>query len=120
VLWGFAVVLALVLLWWPWQYRTTRQKAGIYPVDSWSGYTSELAARPPRFFILLSVILVGFAIALIVGTSRTGRSSDGRRAALRLLLDDERARVPAGEWPYVYASLQAHKPTCRSTRLPAA
>jgi len=66
-LWGFVIVLAAVLIWWIWQYRTTRQRTGIYPVDSFGGFTSELAGPATRFFVLLTVILTGFAVALIVG-----------------------------------------------------
>ena len=66
-LWGFVAVLALVLIWWIWQYRTTRQRPGIYPVDSFVGFTSELAGPATRFFVLLTVILTGFAVAIIVG-----------------------------------------------------
>jgi len=66
-LWGFVAVLALVLIWWIWQYRTTRQRTGIYPVDSFGGFTSELAGPATRFFVLLTVILTGFAVAIIVG-----------------------------------------------------
>ena len=66
-LWGFVIVLGLVLIWWIWQYRTTRQRTGIYPVDSFGGFTSELAGPATRFFVLLTVILTGFAVALIVG-----------------------------------------------------
>ena len=40
-LWGFVIVLVVVLLLWVWQYRSTRQQAGIYPVDSFGGYTTE-------------------------------------------------------------------------------
>jgi hypothetical protein len=72
-LWGFVVVLALVLIWWVWQYRSTRQKTGIYPVDSWSGFTSEMAGPATLFFILLSVVLVGFAVALIAGHLLNGQ-----------------------------------------------
>jgi hypothetical protein len=66
-MWGFVVALALVLLWWVWQYRSTRHKSPPYPVDSWGGFTSELAGPATRFFILLTALVVGFAIALIVG-----------------------------------------------------
>jgi hypothetical protein len=66
-LWGFAIVLALVLLWWVWQYRTTRQRTGIYPADSFGGYTSELAGPSTLFFVLLSLVLAGWAVVLIVG-----------------------------------------------------
>lgn len=64
-LWGFVIVLAAVLLWWIWQYRTTRQS--IYEVDSWGGYTSELARPSSSFFIVLSLVLTGWAVFLIVG-----------------------------------------------------
>jgi hypothetical protein len=66
-LWGFAIVLALVLIWWIWQYRTTRQATGIYPIDSFGGYTTELAGPSTLFFLLLSGIVTAFAVVLIVG-----------------------------------------------------
>ena len=66
-LWGFAIVLPLGLLLWVWQYRSTRQKANIYPVDSFGGYTSELAGPATAFFLILTVVLSGFAVVLIVG-----------------------------------------------------
>jgi hypothetical protein len=66
-LWGFAIILGLVILLWLWQFRTTRQRTGIYPIDSFGGYTSELAGPATFFFLALSVILTAFAVALIVG-----------------------------------------------------
>ena len=66
-LWGFVIALALILLLWVWQYRTTRQRTGIYPVDSFGGYTTELAGPATLFFVVLTVILTGFAVVLIVG-----------------------------------------------------
>jgi hypothetical protein len=66
-LWGFVIVMALVIIWWIWQYRTTRQKTGVYPVDSFGGYTTELAGPATLFFVLLSAIVTGFAVVLIVG-----------------------------------------------------
>jgi hypothetical protein len=66
-LWGFVIVLILGIALWVWQYRTTRQRTGIYPVDSFGGYTTELAGPATRFFLLLTVILTGFAVVLIVG-----------------------------------------------------
>jgi hypothetical protein len=66
-LWGFMIVLSLAILFWVWQYRSTRQKTGIYPVDSFGGYTTEMAGPATLFFILLTVVLVGFAVVLTVG-----------------------------------------------------
>jgi hypothetical protein len=66
-MWGFVAVLSFVLLLWIWQYRTTRQRTGIYPVDSFGGYTTELAGPATLFFLLLSAIVTAFAVVLIVG-----------------------------------------------------
>jgi hypothetical protein len=66
-LWGFAIALSVVVLLWVWQYRSTRQKANIYPVDSFGGYTTELAGPATAFFLLLTVGLTAFAVVLIVG-----------------------------------------------------
>jgi len=66
-LWGFLLILLVGLFWWIRQYRTTRQRTGIYPVDSFGGYTSELAGPATFFFLLLTVFLTLFAVAIIVG-----------------------------------------------------
>src|SRR5947207_13900734 len=66
-MWGFVVVLTLAIVWWIWQNRTTRQRTGIYPIDSFGGYTTELAGPATLFFLLITLVLAGFAIALIVG-----------------------------------------------------
>jgi hypothetical protein len=66
-MWGFVAALALILIWWIWQYRTTRQKTGLYAVDTWSGFTTELAGPATFFFVLLIAILAGFAVTVIVG-----------------------------------------------------
>jgi hypothetical protein len=66
-LWGFVIALSLVLILWVWQYRSTRQKANIYPVDSFGGYTTELAGPATFFFLALTVFLTLFAVAVIVG-----------------------------------------------------
>jgi hypothetical protein len=66
-LWGFLIALVLGILWWVGQYRTTRQRRGLYPVDTFGGYTTELARPSTRFFLLLTAILTGWAVAIIVG-----------------------------------------------------
>jgi hypothetical protein len=64
-LWGFVIVMTLALIWWIWQYRSTRQR--LHPVDSWGGYTTELARPATRYFVLLGAFLVTFAIFIIIG-----------------------------------------------------
>ena len=64
--WGFVAALAVILLWWVWQYRTTRQKT-LYPPDNWGGFATELAGPASLFFVLFTAIVVGFAVAVIVG-----------------------------------------------------
>ena len=66
-LWGFVIVLVLALLFWVWQYRTTRQRTGIYPVDCFGGCTTELARPATLFFLLIVLVLAGWAVAMIVG-----------------------------------------------------
>jgi hypothetical protein len=66
-LWGFVIVLVLALLLWVKQYRTTRQRTGIYPVDRFGGWTSEAAGPATLFFLLFTVFIVAFAVALVVG-----------------------------------------------------
>jgi hypothetical protein len=66
-LWGFVIVLVVALVLWVMQYRTTRQRTGIYPVDRFGGWTSEAAGPATVFFLLLAGFVVAFAIAIIVG-----------------------------------------------------
>ena len=66
-LWGFFGALSLAILLWVWQYRSTRQKANLYPVDSFGGYTTELAGPATFFFLLLTLGLTAFAVVVIVG-----------------------------------------------------
>ena len=66
-MWGFVAVLSFVILLWIWQYRTTRQRTGVYPVDSFGGFTTELAGPATLFFLVFSAIVTAFAVVLIVG-----------------------------------------------------
>jgi hypothetical protein len=70
-MWGFVIVLVLAIAFWVWQYRTTlprrKTRGALYPVDTFGGYTTEQAAPATLFFLLLTVVVVGFAVALIVG-----------------------------------------------------
>jgi hypothetical protein len=66
-LWGFVIALVVLLGLWVMQYRSTRQKAALYPVDQFGGYTTELAGPATFFFLALSVLVTAFAVVLIVG-----------------------------------------------------
>jgi hypothetical protein len=66
-LWGFLIVLVLALLLWVKQYRPTRQRTGIYPIDSFGGWTTEGAGPATIFFTLFTAFIVAFAVAIIVG-----------------------------------------------------
>jgi hypothetical protein len=66
-LWGFLIVLVLALIVWVRQYRTTRQRTGIYPVDTFGGFTTEGAGPATLFFLLFTAVIVAFGIAIIVG-----------------------------------------------------
>jgi hypothetical protein len=66
-LWGFVAALCLIVLLWIRQYRSTRQRGGLYSTDTWSGYASELAGPATFFFLVFSAFLVAFAVVLIAG-----------------------------------------------------
>ena len=62
-----SIVLCAVLIWWVWQYRSTRQ-AGRHLRGGHVGRIHDGAgAGRRRFFFLLTVVVVGWAVALIVG-----------------------------------------------------
>ena len=46
---------------------TARRGSGSYEVDTFGGYTTEMARPASMFFIVLTVVLVGWAVALVVG-----------------------------------------------------
>jgi hypothetical protein len=73
-MWGFVFVLVFVLLLWVMQYRTTRQRTGIYPVDRFGGWTSEAAGPATLFFLVLTAVVVAFAAVLIVGHIVNGQT----------------------------------------------
>jgi hypothetical protein len=73
-LWGFVAALVAILLLWVWQYRTTRHRDRIYPVDSWGGFTSELAGPASLFFLVFVALVAGFAVAIIVGHIVNGQT----------------------------------------------
>jgi hypothetical protein len=72
-LWGFVVILCLVVLVWIRDYRSTHRQTGISPLDRWSGYTTEAAGRVPFFFWLLTLAIVAFGAEFVIGHLVSGQ-----------------------------------------------
>lgn len=72
-LWGFAIVLTVILLAWVRQYRSTRQVPGISPLDSWAGHTTEAAGPATTLFFLLAGVILVFGAVMVVGHLISGQ-----------------------------------------------
>jgi hypothetical protein len=66
-MWGFAIVVAVILLLWIRQYRSTRQQGGLFPVDTWAGYTTEGAGPATTFVVFFTLVVVASGAVLVVG-----------------------------------------------------
>jgi hypothetical protein len=66
-LWGFVAVLVLLILIWVRQYRSTRGTRGIFPVDTWAGYTSEVAGPATVAFFFITIVVVAFGAEFVIG-----------------------------------------------------
>jgi hypothetical protein len=66
-MWGFVIVLCLVLVIWIRDYRSTHPQTGISPLDRWSGYTTEAAGRVPFFFWAILLIVVACGAEFVIG-----------------------------------------------------
>jgi hypothetical protein len=70
-MWGFVVVLAVILFAWIRGYRSARQV--LSPLDTWAGYTTEAAGPATMFFVLLAVVVVVFGGVMVVGHLISGQ-----------------------------------------------
>jgi hypothetical protein len=66
-MWGFVIVLAVMLLLWIRQYRSTRHRAGIFPLDTWGGYTTEAAGPATTFLLFFTLGVLIFGGEMVVG-----------------------------------------------------
>lgn len=66
-MWGFVIVLSLIILLWIRQYRTTRHRPGISPLDTWAGYTTEAAGPATTYFLVFVLIVLAFGGVMVVG-----------------------------------------------------
>lgn len=72
-IWGFVVVLVLILLLWIRDYRSSHPQTGISPLDRWGGYTTEAGARVPIFFWIVTLVIVAFGAEFVVGHLISGQ-----------------------------------------------
>ena len=72
-MWGFVIVLVVLIWAWVRQYRSTRQITGIFPLDTWGGYTTEAAGPATMFFFLITAIIVVFGGVMVVGHLVSGQ-----------------------------------------------
>ena len=72
-LWGFVVVVALILFVWIREYRSHHPVEPISPLDTWGGYTTEGAGHVPWSFWLILSIVVVFGAEFIIGHLVSGQ-----------------------------------------------
>jgi hypothetical protein len=66
-MWGFVIVLIVLLVLWVRQYRTTRPHTGINPLDTWGGWTTEGAGPVTAFFFFLTFIVIAYGAVMVIG-----------------------------------------------------
>jgi hypothetical protein len=72
-LWGFVIVLVLLTIVWIRQYRSTRPRQGIFPIDTWAGHTSELAAPATVAFFFITIVVLAFGAEFVIGHLVSGQ-----------------------------------------------
>jgi hypothetical protein len=66
-MWGFVIVLVLLVIVWVRQYRSTRGPGGIFPVDTWAGYTTELAGPATVALFFITIVVIAFGAEFVIG-----------------------------------------------------
>jgi hypothetical protein len=72
-MWGFLIALALIIVVWVRDYRSSRPQVGISPLDRWGGFTTEAAGRVPLSFWVVIIILVAFGAEFVIGHLISGQ-----------------------------------------------
>ena len=72
-LWGFVIVLVLILLVWVRDYRSSWVKSGISPLDRFGGYATEAAQRVPLSFWVFTLLVAGFGGEFVIGHLISGQ-----------------------------------------------
>jgi hypothetical protein len=71
--WGFVIVLALILLVWIRDYRSSWVKTGISELDRFGGYATEAAGRVPLSFWVFTILVAGFGAEFVIGHLISGQ-----------------------------------------------
>jgi hypothetical protein len=72
-MWGFVIVVVLLVLVWVRQYRSTRHARGLFPVDTWAGYTTELAGPASMAFFFITIFVLAFGAEFVIGHLISGQ-----------------------------------------------
>jgi hypothetical protein len=72
-MWGFLIVLAVLLGVWVRDYRSTHPQTGIAPLDRFGGYTTEAASRVPFAFWIITLVIVAFGAEFVIGHLISGQ-----------------------------------------------
>jgi hypothetical protein len=72
-LWGFVIVLSIIVVVWIRDYRSSHPQIGISPLDRWGGYTTEAAGRVPIFFWVVTLAIVAFGAEFVIGHLISGQ-----------------------------------------------
>jgi hypothetical protein len=71
-LWGFVIVLSLILLVWVRGYRSSRPP-GISPLDRWGGYATEAAGQVRWVFWTFTIAVGAFGAEFVIGHLISGQ-----------------------------------------------
>jgi hypothetical protein len=71
--WGFVVVVSILLVAWIRDYRSSHPQTGISPLDRWGGYTTEAAGRVPVLFWIVTLVVVAFGAEFVIGHLTSGQ-----------------------------------------------
>jgi hypothetical protein len=72
-MWGFVVVVSLVIVVWLRDYRSSHPQTGISPLDRWGGYTTEAGGRVPIVFWVVTLGIVAFGAEFVIGHLVSGQ-----------------------------------------------
>jgi hypothetical protein len=72
-LWGFVVVVVLVLLLWISEYRSHHPVEPISPLDRWGGFTTEGSGHVPWSVWLLGASVAIFGAVFVIGHLISGQ-----------------------------------------------